>query len=59
MAGFASPMEKVQRLFEELKKLEAKLHGSKPVPMKEQQKLHGDIKRIQTEIAKLERQVIR
>jgi hypothetical protein len=27
--------------------------------MKDQQKLHTDIKRIQTEIAKLERQVLR
>ena len=59
MVGFTSPMERVQRLFDELKKLEDRVHGNKPVPLKDLHKLHSDIKRIRQQIANLERQVIR
>ncbi len=59
MVGFASPLEQVQRLFKELKTLEDKTHGNKPVPLKDLHKLHADIKKLRAQIAKLEGRVLR
>lgn len=57
MSGFMSPMEKVKRLVDELKKLENKLMSGKPIPMREQFNTQNEIKRIKEEIARLERRV--
>ncbi|MDD5247864.1 MAG: hypothetical protein PHY45_02705 [Rhodocyclaceae bacterium] len=57
MPGFLSPMEKVKRLVDELRQLEAKLGSGKPIPLRDQVKIQNDIKRIKEEIARLERRV--
>ncbi len=59
MSGFMTPLEKVQRLFSELKAMEDKINGNKPVPLKDLHKLHADIKKLRAQIAKLEGRVLR
>lgn len=57
MTGFLSPMEKVKRLVDDLRRLEGKLTSGKPMRMQEQFKAQTEIKRIKDEIARLERRV--
>ena len=58
MPEFLSPMEKVKRLVDDLRRLEGKLTGGKPMRMQEQFTTQTEIKRIKEEIARLERRVL-
>lgn len=57
MPDFLSPLEKVKKLMDELRRLESRLSSGKPIPMSEQYKVQQEIKRIKEEIARLERRV--
>ena len=57
MPEFLSPLEKVKKLMDELRRLESKLTSGKPIPMREQYNVQQEIKRIKEEIARLERRV--
>lgn len=51
-------MEKVRRLIDELRRLELKLAGDDPIPLREQVRIQSEIRRIKEEIARLERRVV-
>jgi hypothetical protein len=57
MVGHHTPMERVKQLINELHKLEDKLMNTGFMPMREQTKIHEEIKRLKEAIATLERRV--
>lgn len=51
------PLERIQKLVDDLKKSEAKLDTGKRMTMRDQQIIQEEIKKIKLEIATLERRV--
>lgn len=52
---FMSPMERVAKLIEERKRLEAILDSSRPIPLKELAATQEKLKKLEEEIKTLER----